>query len=102
MAREIILQELPIGKVWEGELYREGSAALQREAQEELKALDEWLHVQAPPGWQVVGFRGQRVVCRFGKVRVKRRLYRDGEGKYHFLLDEASKQVAKSSFNFWV
>jgi hypothetical protein len=28
------------------------------------------------------------VVCRFGAVTISRRLYRDGKGDYHVLLDE--------------
>jgi len=52
MAREIIPQEPPIGKDWEEEVYQEGCAALRREAQEKLEALDDRLHAQAPPGWQ--------------------------------------------------
>jgi len=88
MAGDIILQEPPIGKDWEEELYREGCAALRREAQEKLGALDDWLHAQAPPGREVIGFRERTMVCRFGEVRVRCRLYRDREGEYHVLLDE--------------
>ena len=88
MAREVIHQEPPIGKDWEEELYREGCALMREEARRKLEALDEWLYVQAPAGWQVVGFRVRTVVCRFGEVTVRRRLYRDAGGGYHFLLDE--------------
>lgn len=88
MAGLVIPQELPIGKEWEEELYRRGCALMQQEAQEKLEALEEWLHARAPEGWQVVGFRERTVVCRFGEVTVRRRLYCDEEGCYHFLVDE--------------
>lgn len=40
-------------------------------------------------GLIVVGFRERRVVTLFGDVRIRRRLYRDREGKGRYLLDEA-------------
>lgn len=88
MAGAIVLQDGLIGKDWEEALYREGCARMRQEARERLEALEAWLHGQAPPDWQVVGFRERTVVCRFGEVTVRRRLYRDGGGRYHFLLDE--------------
>lgn len=36
-----------------------------------------------------IGFRSRTLVTRFGEVRIERRLYRDKEGSYRFLLDEA-------------
>ena len=61
---------------------------LQEEAASLLKRLDDWLLEQSPSGWKVVGLRKRTIVCCFGAVTVSRRLYQDGEGDYHFLLDE--------------
>lgn len=36
-----------------------------------------------------IGFRRRTLVTRFGEVRIERRLYRDEEGNYRFLLDES-------------
>jgi hypothetical protein len=50
--------------------------------------LEQRLHAQRPAGWQSKGWRERTVVTRFGDVRVRRRLYQDAQGGYHFLLDE--------------
>lgn len=88
MAKGSMHQEPPMGEDWEEKLYQAGCAVIRQEAQERLKELDDWLHFYAPPDWEVVGFRERTIVCRFGEVRVQRRLYRDSEGRYHFALDE--------------
>ena len=38
---------------------------------------------------RVVGFRGKTVEMLFGRLAIKRRLYRNNNGSYRFLLDEA-------------
>ena len=37
---------------------------------------------------EIVGFREKWVISLFGDVKLRRRLYQDKEGNYHFLLDE--------------
>ena len=73
---------------WEGRVFRQVCEQGQREAAEHLEALDEALFEQRPRDWIVVGFRERAVVTRFGEVRIRRRLYQDGRGRYHLLLDE--------------
>lgn len=73
---------------WEGKIFREVCAAGQREAEVYLEELEEALFAQRSEGWEVVGFRERTLVTRFGEVRMRRRLYRDENGAYHFLLDE--------------
>jgi len=42
-------------------------------------------------GLEVAGLRERWVTTLFGDVRIRRRLYRDREGNYRFLLDEATR-----------
>jgi hypothetical protein len=73
---------------WEEESYRIGCEAARREAQKRLSRLEYDLFAGKPTGWRVEGWRERTLVTRFGEVKVKRRLYRDKNGKHHFLLDE--------------
>ena len=73
---------------WEGKVYRQVCQQGQGEAVRYLEGLDEELYRQRPTGWIVEGFRGRTLVTRFGEVSLRRRLYRDERGEYHFLLDE--------------
>jgi hypothetical protein len=73
---------------WEGEVFRQVCEQGRREAAEYLEALDEVLFEQRPSGFEVAGFRERTIVTRFGEVRIRRRLYQDGRGRYHLLLDE--------------
>ncbi len=73
---------------WEEYWYQQGCAWAKKQAEDYLRALDEALYAQRPGGWQVEGKRERRVMTRFGEVRMQRRLYKDEEGKAHFLLDE--------------
>jgi hypothetical protein len=102
MAHRVIPQEAPAGKDWEEKLYQAGCALLQAEATQLLKRLDDWLLEQSPSGWKVVGFRKRTVVCRFGAVTISRRLYQDGEGNYHFLLDEYLAWEAYQAATPWL
>jgi hypothetical protein len=88
MADQVVPQGAPAGKDWEEKLYQERCARLQEEATRLLRRLDDWLPEQPPSGWKVVGLRKRTMICCFGAVTVSRRLYQDGEGDYHFLLDE--------------
>jgi hypothetical protein len=73
---------------WESKVFQQVCIAGQREASEYLALLDESLFLQRPTGWRVVGFRERTLVTRFGEVDIRRRLYQDRPGEYHFLLDE--------------
>jgi hypothetical protein len=83
---------------WEDTCYRLGCARARQEAEERLRALEQKLDQQRPREWQVEGWRERTVVTRFGEIRVRRRLYCDPGGVYHFALDEylgwQEKQVA--------
>jgi len=73
---------------WEGKIFHQVCEEGQQKAQAYLDELEEELYEQRPAGWVVVGFRERVLVTRMGEVRLRRRMYRDGSGKYHFLLDE--------------
>lgn len=73
---------------WEQQVFEQVCVAGQQAASKHLAVLDETLFAQRPVGWIVVGFRERRLVTRFGEVCLRRRLYRDKSGAYHFLLDE--------------
>ena len=73
---------------WESRVFAQVCVAGQQQAVEYLAAVEESLLAQRPAGWVVVGFRARNLVTRFGEVHIRRRLYRDQEGGYHFLLDE--------------
>ena len=73
---------------WEGRIFGQVCEEGQREAQRYLAELEEVLFEQRPAGWVVVGYRERVLVTRMGAVRLRRRLYRDEPGEYHFLLDE--------------
>ena len=73
---------------WEEESYREGCAYVRERAAQTLKTPDDQLLKSRPRGFRVEGFRERTVVTRFGDVVVRRRMYRDQEGKAIFALDE--------------
>ena len=73
---------------WEGKIFRQVCEQGQQEARAYLDKLEEKLYERRPAGWVVVGFRERVLVTRMGEVRLRRRLYRDESGRYHFLLDE--------------
>jgi len=73
---------------WEKEIYQEICQEGQQKAIKRLEAIDEKLFLQHPADWKVIGFRERTLVARFGEMRIKRRLYQDTQGNYHFLLDE--------------
>jgi hypothetical protein len=73
---------------WEGKIFRQVCEQGQQKAQAYLEDLEEELNKKRPPGWKVVGFRERVLVTRMGEVRLRRRLYREKGGGYHFLLDE--------------
>lgn len=73
---------------WESQVFEQVCVVAQAKAAEYLERVEEVLYRQHPVGWVVVGFRERTLVTRFGEVRIRRRLYRDRHGGYHFLLDE--------------
>ena len=73
---------------WEGTIFRQVCEQGQQKAQAYLDELEEELYKNRPVGWMVVGFRERVLVTRMGEVRLRRRLYREKGGGYHFLLDE--------------
>jgi hypothetical protein len=73
---------------WEGKIFHQVCEQGKREATAYLEELEEALYEQRPAGWEVVGFRERVLVTRIGEVRLRRRLYQDESGAYHFLLDE--------------
>lgn len=92
MAGCIVSQNGPFDKEqarnWENFFFQEGCAYAQKQAQEYLQQLDDYLYARRPEGWRVEGKRERTVVTRFGEVTIRRRMYRDEKGKARFLLDE--------------
>ena len=73
---------------WEEECYDHGCRLAREAAIQRLKAIDERLFHERPRSWMVKRFCQRRLLTRFGKVTVTRRLYLDEKGKYRLLLDE--------------
>ena len=84
----MVENQLEEARQWESKVFQQVCIAGQRKASEYLGLLEESLFAQRPTGWRVVGFRERTLVTRFGEVRLRRRLYQDRLGEYHFLLDE--------------
>jgi hypothetical protein len=74
---------------WEKQIYSYMSEQAQRLARLLLEKLDDALMEKREDGLTVLGFRERWVITLFGQVRIKRRLYRDKQGKGRYLLDEA-------------
>lgn len=89
------------GPDWEERCYAAGCAFARQSAATLLAALEAWLHLARPTGYQVEGWRERVLVTRMGDLRVRRRLYRTPDGGAHFLLDEhlgwTPRQVATPS-----
>jgi hypothetical protein len=73
---------------WEEGYYRAGCKLIGLACTHLLEGLEERLFESRSVDWRVVGFRSRTLVTRFGDITFNRRLYMDGEGDYHFLLDE--------------
>ncbi len=74
---------------WEKQVQSYMSEQAQRLARMLLEKLDDVLMEKREDGLTVLGFRERWVITLFGQVRIKRRLYRDKQGKGRYLLDEA-------------
>lgn len=73
---------------WEKESYQVGCQVSRQDAVRRLKEIDDRLFRSHPITWKVRDFKERTLVTRFGEIRIRRRLYRDDKGDYHFLLDE--------------
>jgi len=73
---------------WEEEVFRFACAFAQAVAKDILEGLDDELMRRRENGMEVVAFKEHWLVTIFGDIRLRRRLYRDKEGNYRFLLDE--------------
>ena len=56
-----------------------------------LEILDGLLAGQRPPGWRVKDVRPRTLESTVGTLHLKRRRYRDAEGRWRYPLDEALK-----------
>lgn len=92
MAETIIalseLFETGEASAWEEHIFQAACAWGRERAERLLRAWDDELLAHKPAGWRVEGFRERRVMTRFGEVRIRRRLYRDEQGRGRFPLDE--------------
>jgi len=71
---------------WEEEIFRFACAFGQAVAKDILEGLDDELMRRRENGMEVVAFKEHWLVTIFGDIRLKRRLYRDKDGNYCFLL----------------
>lgn len=84
-----LLENLDDFKNWEQGVLDLSQEIAQQMASLLLTALDERLMVERKKDLRLVGKRERDLMTRFGPLKIKRRLYRDESGDYHFLLDEA-------------
>lgn len=73
---------------WEGVIFHWACSLACKVAEELLEGVDAELMKGRDEGLKSEGMKEHLVVTVFGDVRIKRRLYRDDQGKYRFLLDE--------------
>ncbi len=73
---------------WEEEIFSWACSLAQEVAKALLENIDEELMKEKDQGLKVECLKGHRIITAFGDIRVKRRLYKDSNGKHHFLLDE--------------
>jgi len=73
---------------WEEEIFRFACDLAQTLAKEVLGELDNELMQERDGGMKVVTSKEHCITTIFGDIGIKRRLYRDKDGNYRFLLDE--------------
>jgi len=73
---------------WEEEIFGYACDLARALAKEVLEELDNKLMREKDEGVSVVASKEHWLVTIFGDIRIKRRLYRDKDGNYRFLLDE--------------
>ena len=54
-----------------------------------FERVDSYLAKTREKGLRLIGFRVKTMISKHGQLNIKRRLYRDKEGNYRFLLDDA-------------
>ena len=74
---------------WEEEIFSWACDLARSMAKALLEKVDGELMKGGKEGFKVEGLKEHWVTTLFGGVKIRRRLYRDSEGNYHFLLDEA-------------
>jgi hypothetical protein len=84
-----LLEGLDDFKDWEQEVLQLSQEMAQQMASLVLRAIDDGLMRDRDESLRLVGKRERNLMTRFGPLKISRRLYRDREGGYHFLLDEA-------------
>jgi len=75
-----LLAELKDTRDWEDTIFRWACALARTVAERLFTAVDDELATRED-GWHSEGKRAHTVVTRFGPVRVRRRLYQDGQGQ---------------------
>ncbi len=78
-----------IFKALEQFAHQEGMRVARELLSSKMKQLERHLHAQRRSGLEVVGWRKRSIQTLVGEVEVRRHYYRDGEGGYRYLLDEA-------------
>ena len=73
---------------WEEEIFGFVCVFARVLAKDVIEELDNELLQEKDDGMKVIGFKEHWLTTIFGDIRIKRRLYRDKDGNYHFLLDE--------------
>lgn len=73
---------------WEEEVFRWTCSLAQEVAKSLPESLDEELMRQKGGSLKMEALKPHRIITVFGDVRITRRMYRDSNGKYRFLLDE--------------
>jgi hypothetical protein len=81
---------------WEKQVYAFISQQARWLVQALFKAMDDELMRSRGEGLKVVGFRTRWILTRFGQLQIKRRLYRDREGRGRYLLDEVMGLTKRS------
>jgi len=96
---EGLLESLSDFGVWEEEVAKLVNDSGCKLSQRLLEAMDDYLAQGRDKGLRHVGYRSRTLICRFGPVSINRRLYRDSQGHYRFLLDEALGLPKKRSLS---
>lgn len=81
---------------WEKQVYSLVCEQAQGLATALLEKMDDVLMRRRGEGLWVVGFRERWVITLFGQIRIRRRLYRDKQGKGRYLLDEVMGLAKRS------
>jgi hypothetical protein len=83
-------------KEWEQQIYDHACQQARMLTQVLFEQMDDVLMENRGEGLEVVGYRKRWIITLFGQCKLKRRLYRDREGKGRYLLDEAMGLTKRS------